>query len=603
MSVNVYGTAATLRMSRSLINRKYSHKTSEPFGYLTPIGMPQEVLPGDMWSLKLSNVKRMIQPKTAIMDDISADIYGFFVPLRLIDSKAKQLFGENDQVAWTLPEDVELPHIILDGTSLSEVYTDDAQAFANGGYLYLCEEDSNGNITRVIDSIFKDTLFEFFGLPFVWPSPSQVTDMETKFNTSNFVFKWSVLALPFRAYQMVYNEFFRNENVTDPRLDFNYDGNDMTIDLSVLSDVKDKFRLNRVARWKDLFTSLLPAPQRGPSVGFGITGYAPVVPLEADAPGGVAMHGNGLMFRFDSENGLADTSYLGVDGSTKRVFANWSNPGEYPGRGSITKSNLFADLNAATAVTVNQLRLAFATQRYYEKLARGGARYNEYLQVFFGVRPSDAVLQRPQYLGGKHVHINVSQVIATANSEDPSGNAQPVGQVGAYSATGFTDHIFSNAMTEHGVLLCFVANRKEHTYCQGMDKYWTKRDVFDIYNPTFAHIGEVPCATNEVYWQIGNTDVLGYNEAWYEYRSQSSKCTGLLNPLRVDALGYYVLTDVFDSQPTLTDDFILEDPNGLDRALYASASVTHQFISDYYFEYKLARVMPVRSTPGLIDHY
>lgn len=596
MSVNVYGTAATLRMSRSLINRKYSHKTSEKFAFLTPIGGAQEVLPGDMWSLTLTNVKRMLTPRAPIMDDISADVYGFYCPLRLVFNKTKQMFGENDQVAWTLPQDVELPQIILDGSKLTGVSTSSPESFAAGGYLYLVNDAG-----YPIDSIFKDTLFEYFGMPFVWPDASQITAMAAAFTASAATFKWEVQAAPFRVYQYVYNEFFRNENVTDPRTSFLYDDADLIVDLSDPDNVTDVFYLNRVARWKDLFTSCLPAPQRGPSVGFGISGYAPVVPLAADAPDGKTFHGNTLPIKFASEGSTSlDGKFLGLNSAKLSAGGSFSTDLMTD---TITKSNLWANLNEATAVTVNQLRMAFATQRYYEKLARGGARYNEYLSVFFGIRPSDAVLQRPQYLGGKHIHINVSQVVATANSSDPNSETQPLGQTGAYSATAFKGHIFSNAMTEHGILMCFVANRKEHTYCQGLDKYWTKKDVLDIYNPTFAHIGEVPVETNEVYWVPGQKDVLGYNEAWYEYRSQRSFCTGLLNVLHPQSLGYYVLTDVFDSKPTLTDDFILEDPNGLDRALFGSATYVDQFISDYYFEYKLARVMPVRSTPGLIDHY
>lgn len=601
MAVNVYGTAAHLRMRRSLFNRNFSHKTSEKFGKLQPIGGPQEVLPGDLWSLKLSSVKRMLTPKAPIMDDISGDIYGFFVPNRIIWSKAKNFFGENDQVAWTLPENISIPRIILGMDSLDAVSClDSDQDFDSGYYLY----EVNAGSGIVQRSIFSGTIFEYFGLPFVWPNADLLSQIEGAFNSENFdLIKLN--ALPFRAYQMIYNEFFRNENVSDPILDLNYDGNDFTLDLMDFIDAirgngdnifdLRLWKMAGLARWKDLFTSCLPAPQRGPAVGLPLVGNAPII-------SDTSLHSTGNDILFGNGVAAVDSGVLGIGANNKFTVEDASGITVSNPR-IINQTSLLADMSAVASATVNQIRLAFATQRYYEKLARGGARYKEYLNVMFGVSPSNAVLDRPQFLGGHHYHINVSQVIATANSTDVDGDVQSLGQTGAVSVTGFRSHIFSNSFTEHGVLLCFDAIRKEHTYAQGLDKYWTKTDVFDIYNPTFAHIGEVPVMKNEVYWQPGNSDVLGYNEAWYEYRSQRSMVSGLLNPLHPEALGYYVLTDIFNSAPSLTDGFILEDPNGLDRALVASADVTDQFITDFYFEYKLARVMPTRSIPGLIDHY
>lgn len=615
---NIYAEQNYLLMSRSKNKVKAPVKTSIPFGKLTPIGLPLDVLPGSTVKMDMANITRMLTPIAPIMDDISMDVYSFFIPWRVLYSKTKNFFGENDQVAWTLVTDEKLPHIVIDCSTLDGVYTTSDADFLSGNYLYLV--DSSRHV--LLKSVFAGTLFDFFGLPFVYPSYKQIIAMQTQFLTDDSL-EISFQAMPFRGMQAIYNEFFRNENVSDPILDLNYDGLDFYIDVCdiclLYKDPTDEssslsyrfWWLPGVARWKDLFTSLNPAPQRGPAVALPLGNMAPVKTSAADV-----LSQNNIPLRMYLGEPLLENRFgvtLGIDvpqaspGHAGDPIGN-QNVGGY---GDINTSfddmivggpsNLYADLSNVTMATVNQIRYAFATQRYYEKLARSGARYHEYLRVMFGVRPSDAVLQRPQFLGGHHEHINISQVLQTSET-----SSTPLGSTGAYSVTGFKTHNFTNSFNEFGIIMNLVCIRKQHSYCQGLDKYWTKRDVWDIYNPTFAHIGEVAVDVSEVYWTPENVKekkVLGYNEAWYEYRSVRSLTCGLLNPLAPENLASFVLTDVYEDEPTLDDAFILEDPKGLDRVLVASAEYTNQFICDFLIYYTISAVMPVHSTPGLIDHY
>ena len=604
---NIYAEQNYLTMSRSKNTLKAPVKTSMPFGKLVPLGLPLDVLPGSTIKCDLANITRMLTPVSPIMDDVSMDCYSFFIPWRVLFNKTKNFFGENDQVAWTLVQNVNLPHIILDTQNIDAVYTDVVANFDGTAQTALYLVDNVVTPTKILKSIFEGSLFDYFGLPFVYPSIDQMLDMDSAYQSQAGLFI-SFQAMPFRGLQSIFNEFFRNENVTDPILDLLYDENDLTIDLYDIHDMyihkKDPVSgsltynfwfLPSVARWKDLFTSLNPAPQRGAAVALPLSAStAPVV-------GGSSLHTFGTNgFRLGSN---ATTPLTAGYNLQTTFMGHVAYDGTYGGTATTTvnASNLEADLSGVTMATVNQIRYAFATQRYYEKLARGGARYHEYLKVMFGVRPSDATLQRPQFLGGHHEHINIQQVLQTSESA-----TTPLGSTGAYSVTGFKTHTFTNSFNEFGIIMNLGAIRKQHSYCQGMDKYWTKRDVWDIYNPTFAHIGEVPVQVSEVYWTPTNAKsgkVLGYNEAWYEYRSARSLTCGLLNPLAPNNLASFVLTDVYETEPTLDDKFIFEDPNGLDRVLVGSATYTNQFICDFLFKYTISAVMPVHSTPGLIDHY
>lgn len=601
---NIYSSVEVATMKRSTFNRKVPHKTSLPFGKWIPIGKVQEILPHDTWRLDAKGIIRMLTPIVPIMDDVSFDVVSFFVPYTIMWNKAKQFFGENDQVAWDLPANVDFPKVSINVTAFCIDEADEAGIAAaasqnlTAGFIVM--KKSDGSFVEYKNE-FSGTILEYLGVPIHY-NQAVLSNIYNDIKTngyqydvaySSLYFRSSMTfakinALPFRADQLIYNNWFRNNAVTDPIKTWVYDDYDTT-------KVPSQFALRRGVRWKDLFTACLPEPQRGPSVS---------IPLQGNADVGWINIGSSTQVAGGTYGALVNKDTAVVGAFTKANIKNNGNTAEV--------GSLKADLSSVTAATINQIRYAFATQRYYEKLARGGALYRDYIRVMFGVTPADLSIQIPQLLGSKHFHININQVLSTAETLDSNGEvSNPVGSTGAVSATGFADHIFTNSFSQHGLIMTYICIRKEHTYCQGLDKFWTKDDVFDLYNPTFAHIGEVGVETQEVYYDpvdggtIKNTDFLGYNEAWYEYRYDRPVVTGLLNPLNPGSgqLSAFTLVDVLESAPTLDDNFVMEDPNGLDRSLVAGADFTDQFVADLLCDYTCTRVMPVHSTPGLLDHF
>lgn len=606
---NVYSNVEINTMKRSSFRRKVPHKTSLPFGKWVPIGKVQEVLPHDTWKLDLPGIIRMLTPIVPIMDDISFDVVSFFVPYTIMWSKAKQFFGENDTVAWDLVQNVDFPKV---SPLLKIAYVDPSEvaSVTLKDYDLVISKDANNKYIELYNKL-AGSILDFLGIP-VHYNQAMMADIENSLEDYGDIISgtqastyyagdfYSLNALPFRADQLIYNNWLRNQNVTDPIKIFNYDDNDQYINVHSSKG----FDLHNAVRWKDLFTSCLPEPQRGPSVSIPLTGNAKIITEASNHSMGI------IPLQLSNVNGTRSSVNNLIVGTGVGPVRAGATATDTSASESMYFSNLAADLSSVTAATINQIRYAFATQRYYEKLARGGALYRDYLRVMFGVTPADLSIQVPQLLGSKHFHININQVLSTAETLDGNGDvSNPVGSTGAVSATAFHDHIFTNSMSQHGIIMTYIAIRKEHTYCQGLDKFWTKSDVFDLYNPTFAHIGEVPVETREVYWNpmggTTNTQVLGYNEAWYEYRYDRPVVTGLLNPLNPvgGQLSAFTLCDVFESTPVLDDAFVQEDPNGLDRSLVASASVTDQFVADLLCDFTVARVMPVHSTPGLLDHF
>lgn len=594
---NIYDTTANLTMRRSVMDVILKQKMSIPFGKLVPIGAPVPVLPKDTFKTDFAGIIRMLTPKAPIMDDISGDIYSFFVPWRIIWSQTKQFFGENDLVAWTLPQDVLIPHVQLKCT-LPSVGTSRNPTTTPSCYIPV-----GSPITKYFFATMQGTLLDYFNLPFVYIAPNQKTAIESDLDTnSKMVF--DINALPFRGYQLIWNEFFRKSAIVDPKLDFAYDGLDKVVDVAYSSaSALSEFNLCKVARWNDLYSSCLPSPQRGESVQMPLLGDAP---LYAKGNAYSVTDQADFVLKFGSATTTDSKKILGLDTSSDGKYGVFRAYTATAGEDAVTLSNgpyvtgvnLYADLSKVTAASINDLRIAVATQRYYEALAHAN-RYTDYISVMFGGHPSDAVLQRPQYLGGCHFDINMAQVLSTTETA-----SMPVGSTGAVSVTGIKENLYHNSFDEFGYVFHFVVLRKEHSYCQGLDKDWTKSDIWDIYNPKFAHIGEVPVERNSV-WFAGHSDsnVLGYNEPWFEYRSIPSKSAGLLNPLHPNSLSYFTLTDVLPDAPSLNEAFVSEDANGLDNALVASASVTDQFIADFRIKMRMTRVMPTHPVPGLMDHF
>uniref|UniRef100_A0AAU8AYG8 Major capsid protein n=2 Tax=unclassified Microvirus TaxID=338099 RepID=A0AAU8AYG8_9VIRU len=547
-------------LSRSTFDRSSSLKTSFNAGDIVPFFL-EEVLPGDTFNVKSSRVVRMQTLLTPMMDNVYLDTYYFFVPNRLVWSHWKEFNGENTESAWIPQTEYEVPQI----TSPA---------------------DTGWSVGTIAD---------YMGIPTGVPN-------------------LSVSALPFRAYALVMNEWFRDQNLCDPLVVPLDDATVAGVNTDTfVSDVAKGGKPYVAAKYHDYFTSCLPAPQKGPDV---------VLPIGESAP--VLGNGRALGFFENINFGAMSVSHnLGVNatygyGSVISQGQDLSGGTEMnPGKalGVVTKSQvsglggdpaisgLTADLSLATATTVNQLRLAFQIQKIYEKDARGGSRYIEILKSHFGVTSPDSRLQRPEYLGGNRVPININQVVQQSGTG--SGASTPQGTVVGMSQTTDSHSDFIKSFTEHGFILGVMVARYDHTYQQGLDRFWSRKDRFDYYWPVFANIGEQAVKNKEIYAQ-GNAqddEVFGYQEAWADYRYKPNHVTGEMRSTYAQSLDVWHLADDYDQLPSLSASWIREDKVNLDRVLAVQSSVSNQFFADIYIQNRATRPMPLYSIPGLIDHH
>lgn len=544
-------------ISRSKFDRNSSVKFSGNVGDLIPFYV-DEVLPGDTFQIQTSLLARL-QPLVApIMDNIYLDTYYFFVPARLCWEHWKQFNGENTESKWLPETQYSIPQITA----------------PTGGW-------STG------------TIADYMGIPVG-------------------VDGISISALPFRAYALICNEWFRDENNTD-YLDVPF--GDATVQGvntgTFVTDVAKGGKPFRAAKYHDYFTSALPSPQKGPDVTIGIAGNAPVF---TDA----GVEGASRFTTFTSGSG-ADSFYLSpaVDSTVDWPYVRVNpspdsslNGMRIPAKSDTAQSNLYADLASASSVTVNALRLAFATQKMYEKDARGGSRYVEMIKAHFGVTSPDARQQRPEYLGGNHVPINVNQVVqssgvATSPSQGLSQASTPLGRVAGYSVTSDVHGDFIKSFTEHGFVIGICVMRYDHTYQQGIEKFWSRRTRTDFYLPVFANLGEQPILNKEIYASGTDTDdeVFGYQEAWAEYRYKPSRVAGEMRSMSPTPLDSWHLADFYSQLPVLQSDWIFEDLTNVNRSLSINSLTANQFIADFYIRCECTRPMPLYSIPGLIDHH
>ena len=538
-SENRFAENPQVGVSRSRFQRNSDNKTTFNTGDLIPVYL-DEVLPGDTHQIDLACVMRMATPIFPVMDNAFCDFYFFFVPNRLLWEHWKEFMGENKATAWTPKTEYSVPQV-----------TAPAGGWAEG------------------------TLADYLGLP---------TKVEGI----------SVSALPGRAYGLIYNEWFRNQNVTQPTLvevtDATTTGkndgsatNDSAITLA---------KPLKAAKVFDYYTGALPEPQKGEPITLPLSGNAAVFMYQDEQ-----LKNKGTISKNDTlflQGGLGAQSTLYNNNNAVAVM------GATTGGGTTADGTyLGADLGSVTAATINQLRQAFQIQKLLEKDARGGTRYREVLREHFGVVSPDARMQIPEYLGGYRLPINVSQVIQTSSTDSTS----PQGNTAALSVTTMNKSMFTKSFTEHGFIMGLAVVRTDQTYQQGIERMWSRKGRYDYYWPVLANIGEQAILNKEIYAQgsAKDNEAFGYQEAWADYRYKPSKVTGLFRSNAQQSLDSWHYAQDYSALPTLSTAWMEQSDAEMKRTL----AVQNQpdFIADFYFMNRTTRCMPVYSIPGLIDHH
>lgn len=562
-----FSDAPAMYMKRTKFDRSHVYKTTFNSGKLIPVFV-DEVLPGDTTRMSVNYFARLATPIKPIMDNIYLDWFFFFVPNRLVWEHWQNFCFEQEDPG--VSTDYVIPTVTATGNS---------------------------------DNAYIGSLWDYFGLP-----------VNTSGNLSD------ISALPFRGVYLIWNEWFRDENLQKPVKIQKGDTNEVlnsarsaeqpswvfTSGTSIVPGLACPPRGKR----HDYFTSALPWTQKGPGVSIGLAGTASIVDPSPVTGYFVAQNNQDLGAAQFSEDGGVHSVYTGsgtlqyqggysvsiaghsINGSGLNVVA------AKPGSSWLSKDS-YADLDSSSMFTINSLRTAFQMQKFYERLARGGSRYTEVLRSFFGVVSPDARLQRPEFLGSFTKMVNVNPIAQTSATD----NTSPQGNLSAYGVTAAKFHGFTKSFVEHGYILGFVCARADLTYQQGINKMWLRSTVYDFYWPTFAHLGEQAIELREIYAQGSEADttVFGYQERYAEYRYKPSQITGKFRSSVVGGnLDVWHLSQFFNNAPTLNEEFIMENPP-IERIIAVPSEP--EFLLDIGFRYTTVRPMPMFGTPGLVDHF
>ena len=540
-----------MHTSRTRFKRDETILTTFDSGKLIPFFV-DEVLPGDTFQVDTSAIVRMTTPKYPVMDDAFIDFYYFYCPNRILWDNFKQFMGEVDDTPWMPTKTYSVPQIKINGSKESRAPA-------------------------------ENTILDYMGVP---------TKIENAFKIN---------ALPIRAYVKIWNEYFRDQNVenaavfkdTDEEVNYSTgtatgNENEVTLDKRLENAINGGFCLP-VNRFHDYFSSCLPYPQRGPEV---------TVPMNGNAP----------VFGY---NTIQDTAKITDKiilnqpwpANSTTDFLNTEKGGKLTGKGAqeganyIAEAYLKADLSAATATTINELRNAIAVQQYYEAMARGGSRYREQVQALWDVTISDKTAQIPEYLGGGRYRIGMNQIVQTSGQQGE--NDTPIGETGAMSVTPINESSFTKSFEEHGFVIGVLCVRHSRTYQQGLERFWSRTDRLDYYVPQFANLGEQPVKKKEIMLTgtARDEEVFGYQEAWADYRMKPNRVSGLMRSNAQGTLDFWHYADNYKKVPTLSQEWMAEGKDEIARTLIVQNEP--QFFGAIQVANKTTRCMPLYSVPGL----